>query len=425
MNSFKYKLALSLLSFTFLFSEAKAQTDFRPGYIITLQGDTVKGFLNYRSDIANAKNCIFKKEQDQDKVTYTPEQIKAYRFQEGKYYLSSHTFPYKVANQAFIEAASQGLVSVYYYKEEGKNHYYVAKGTQIVELDHHEKYAGTLQNTGYEQERAAPEKFRGQLKYLMWDQPSLFPKIERTSCTTKDLVSLAKEYQKLSFPSQEYVQFEKQTSRGIKTKVGVFVAGGLSTLDSPPYNMYISDYDVRKYLDFKSSFTYEVGALVDLSLNFIGENKYFLQLAPALNLSEYKSQKEVAIYPLVYSYKTNIQFTTLKLPLLFKYSFYRSNASVLPYLKFGPGFDIYLSQKGNYEYTAVPQDGPASQATVHRQSLNTNYEDKPIMFYFIGGAGIDIKTGKKPLSLGVTYKTGEGPLDSGRSDVQFQVGFLF
>ncbi|WP_210464637.1 outer membrane beta-barrel protein [Rufibacter roseolus] len=425
MISFKYKIAFSLLTFLFLFSEIKAQTDFRPGYIITLQGDTVKGFLNYRSDIANAKNCVFKKEQDQDKIVYTPDQLRAYRFQDGKNYLSSIQFNYRLEEDVFIESVSQGLISVFYYKEDVKDHFFVSKGNQVVELDHHDEFAGTLRNGGINQGQAVPEKFRGQLKYLMWDQPSLHPKIDRASCTIKDLVSLAKAYQQLSSPSQEYVQFEKPVPKGVKSKFGVFVAGGLSHLDSPPYNMYISDYDVRKYLDFKPSFTYEVGVLVDLSLNFIGENKYFLQLAPALNIAEYTSQKELALYPLLYSYKTNIQFTTLKLPLMFKYSFYRSNASVLPFIKFGPGCDIYLNQKGRYEYTSGPLDGAPSQETVYTASLDTTYDDKPIMFYFMGGAGVDIKTGKRPFSIGVTYKKGAGPLDSYRSDIQLQMGFQF
>lgn len=421
MNPFRLKLTLSLVFIFFLLFKTQAQSDFRPGYIITLQGDTVKGLINYRSDVANAKNCIFKKEQDQEKVTYTPDQIRAYRFVDGKYYISSNTFNYKVENQTFIEYASQGLISIFYYKDDRKEHYFVSKDTLLLELDHLNRFAGTLKNNDYKQDRTDPNRFRGQLKYLMWDQPSLFTRIERVSCNTKDLVALAKEYQKLSSPSQEYLQFEKETSKGVKTKFGVFVAGGSSHLDTPPYNMYISDYEVTKYLDFKPSFTYEVGALIDFSLNFIGENKYFLQFAPALNFSEYKSNLELSIYPLSYSYKTNTQFTTLKLPLMFKYSFYRSNASILPFLKLGPGCDIYLNQKGIYEYKSVPLNGPASQGTVYTESLSTTFEHNPVMFYFIGGAGVDIK----PLSLGITYKKGAGPFDSARSDVQFQIGLQF
>ncbi|MGB8491122.1 MAG: hypothetical protein WCE64_08685, partial [Bacteroidales bacterium] len=52
---FNTKRVFSLALTIIIFSVASAQSDFRSGYIITLQGDTINGLINFRGDKANAK----------------------------------------------------------------------------------------------------------------------------------------------------------------------------------------------------------------------------------------------------------------------------------------------------------------------------------------------------------------------------------
>jgi hypothetical protein len=425
MGILKSKRVFALVFFFFTLWEIRAQSDFRPGYIVTLQNDTVNGLINYGSNQANAKGCIFKKAVDQEKTTYTPEIIKAYRFNNGKYYISNKYLNFKFKTPVFLEYIIKGSVSIYYYRDESSEHFLTSKDTLVMELDN--SYVFADRQGYYDQIIAQSQKFKGQLKYLMQDQPTIFSKINNISCETKDLIALSKNYQKLSCPSQECIQFEKKTAKDVTVKFGMFVSSGISNLSVTG----------GSGLDFKTTGTYEIGAVFNFYLNLIGEKKYSILLCPAFNTVKYNSYVEKL--NLLYSSfldcdKVNIQFNTVKIPIQFKYSFYSSNWSVMPYIKFGLGCAIYLGQKGTYEYHSVNiSNGVAGSTKVVSLNTNTKYPK----YYFTGGFGTDIKIKKMLIFVGATYEYGYGLLtgydDSGisgqynvyRSDLQLHFGFQF
>ena len=65
-----------------------AQGNYKEAYIITLQNDTVYGFVDFSTDENNSKQCNFKKTLSATDVTqYAPGEIYGYRFvEEGKFY---------------------------------------------------------------------------------------------------------------------------------------------------------------------------------------------------------------------------------------------------------------------------------------------------------------------------------------------------
>lgn len=421
MNDFYSKRVCSLVVIILLFFVAKAQAEFRPGYIITLQGDTVNGFIDLRSDKANARAVVFKEVTGLEKRTYTPDQIKSYRFDNGKYYLSGFSLDYEMEDQVFLEYVVKGSVSILYYQDDVKDHFFIAKDSSIIKLDNHDRLSGNAEKDVLILSK--PARFKAQLKLLFNDQPVLYEQIDKMDCYTKDLVGLVKAYFELSCSSPTCIQYEKKTGGDVKIKFGMLVSGGLSHLSSPPYNMYISDYDETKYLNFGPAFTYEIGTAINLYFDYSGRNRYSMQLSPTLGFVEYKSNEERTISPLLYVYKLDVKYTTLKIPLLLKRSFYCSNRSILPYLKLGPGVAVYLSQKGNYTYYSVPVSDPTRETTVYRKSLNQ--ASKPACAYIMAGAGTDIKYGNKLIAVGATYAYGKGQLEGFRSDIQFQMEFQF
>ena len=50
----KLTIAISLI---FAFSGVSAQVNPKQGYIITNEGDTIRGTIDYRSDVRNAREC--------------------------------------------------------------------------------------------------------------------------------------------------------------------------------------------------------------------------------------------------------------------------------------------------------------------------------------------------------------------------------
>ena len=92
MNAFRrikmmrYALVLFFLATSL---QLMAQSNLREGYVITLQGDTLYGDIDFRTADMNMKRCVFRKNGETSFKTYLPEDISGYRFtNNGIYYIS-------------------------------------------------------------------------------------------------------------------------------------------------------------------------------------------------------------------------------------------------------------------------------------------------------------------------------------------------
>jgi hypothetical protein len=111
-----------------LIGQLSAQHDYRMGYIITNEQDTVYGLIDYRSDIRNAFTCSFKKNETDIVTDYTPSDIAAYRYIDNKYYISRNIGSENVPKQVFLEYLVNGVAKLYYYRDNiNKKYYYIEK----------------------------------------------------------------------------------------------------------------------------------------------------------------------------------------------------------------------------------------------------------------------------------------------------------
>lgn len=141
----KYRYFLLLVCF-FIVGIINAQTDFRPGYIIKMQGDTTFGEIDYRGDLLMGEYCYFRISEQEDAVNYSPEEIIAYRFTDDKYFVSRDVFGRKY----FLEYLINGEVDIFYLREEKADHYFIEKeGKDLLELPYEETYIRNKDNMGY------------------------------------------------------------------------------------------------------------------------------------------------------------------------------------------------------------------------------------------------------------------------------------
>src|SRR5882672_2033434 len=106
-------LSLLLLS---LVSSALYSQDFRKGFIITPQNDTVRGYISYREGLRAHKVCNFKASLKQDVVKYEPTQLKGYGFENNAYFASRLAeVRDSVYEQAFLEVLVKGKATLYKY----------------------------------------------------------------------------------------------------------------------------------------------------------------------------------------------------------------------------------------------------------------------------------------------------------------------
>ena len=119
------KILTIVTSLTFVFLEVSAQINPMQGYIITNEGDTIHGTIDYRSDARNAQECHFMAAGGQEYKLYAPTDIKGYRFAEDGIYYVTRTFPVDGVDKTFFaEYLLQGGVSLYRHRENDTDYYF-------------------------------------------------------------------------------------------------------------------------------------------------------------------------------------------------------------------------------------------------------------------------------------------------------------
>lgn len=239
MKTTSYRF-LCMSAFVWFWTIASAQTNFRPGFIITLQKDTVYGQIDFRTDQMNAKRCTFKMNEEAEPQTYHPFEILGYRFtDDGKYYISKSVKlkSTDVPKPVFLECLFQGMKSLYYYEVDSKTPvYFVESGDEMIKVD----APALSKNVSRYQFSGQKDRYIPILHYAFEDCPELADKIDHTPFSHKGLVNLAKEYHYAMCKSEEdCTEFEvKNYESGIKwyfmpyAGLGAYTVPGGSSIGS-------------------------------------------------------------------------------------------------------------------------------------------------------------------------------------------------
>ena len=160
------------------FSLIQAQSDFRPGYIISNSQDTIFGQVDYRGDIRNMKICTFIPEGQTDEKEYYAGDIYGYRYSDnGKFYVSKFIDTDKLTDTVFVEFLLEGIANLYYYE---KPQY----ATYLIEQEYGSVYE--LANDDVYSERdgkvytTKSQRYIGVLKYVFADAPEISSRISST-----------------------------------------------------------------------------------------------------------------------------------------------------------------------------------------------------------------------------------------------------
>jgi len=247
--------------------QSNAQSDFRTGYIINNNNDTINGLIDYRGNHANAKKCIFKKDINSEIQTFTPEEIKAYHFTDSKYYVSKSVKTENETKQLFLEYLINGIVDIYYYRDNGE-HYLVNVEHGLYELKTKESYV-TEDNRSY---RVQKKEYVGILKILFSKSPSISKRVETIKLDHKSLIKIAHDYHNEVCTDRECIIYEKKISK-MKKSFGIVVGmNGLSfsQTSKPADNIYYMDNSQFGLNIFPS-----IGLYYKLNLPEFNERIYF------------------------------------------------------------------------------------------------------------------------------------------------------
>jgi len=222
-----------LVLFCFLFS-INAQENYSSGYIITNTYDTIRGYIDYKTDIQNAKVCHFKPNLNDKEQSFLPGQIAGYRFtDEGRFYVTKSVTIKDSTCTVFLEYLVKGIMNLYYYTEGSDastdvnyNNYYffenengemnsITKGPdEIIEIDN-----GCLKNR-------EDNKYKGMLRYIFRDCEPVGSEALQSKFKQESMVELTKDYHKrICTSGEECIEFvTKPDTHYYKFNYTIYVA---------------------------------------------------------------------------------------------------------------------------------------------------------------------------------------------------------
>lgn len=121
------KYCLFFLTLLCSYPSVFCQHDFRPGFIIKNNGDSVSGFVDFRGNRKNEKVCHFRETKKSKTQSYAPGEIKAFGFPDEKRY---ETFSRNEKPVVFAEKIISGNTSLYQYKRT----FYLESSGAIIQL---------------------------------------------------------------------------------------------------------------------------------------------------------------------------------------------------------------------------------------------------------------------------------------------------
>lgn len=329
-----------------IFQIAYPQSNFRKGYVIQLDHDTIYGSINY-NDGTGGKFCQFKVSQTQNPVIYTPFEISGYGFPGDKFYVSRKInqkdgFSVRV----FIELLIKGNVSLYKFEKD----FYIEKSDSILY-----KLSNESKETEIDGKIVSLQtnRYLGVLNFLLSDCPEIVSMIHKTTFSDRSLTDLIVEYnRRMNSSSLIY----KASKPWFHTSVGLAGSFNFSRI-----SMMTSSSILGK---LKSSFrtSPSFGISVDLSsprlterISFHGEVLYSNSIYYLHNLKSYYDEDILNFI--------NIELHQLKIPLGARYTFPGTKAT--PFLDFDITGTFHLRAKSNWKQevvsnnkTEIVLDGP-------------------------------------------------------------------
>jgi hypothetical protein len=260
----KANLILVLLLCLF---DLKGQTDFRRGFIITNNNDTLHGLVDYRGEARNAKRCDFKESETSAVKEFNPFEIRGYRFTDGKFYISKKIKLKDGEINVFLEFLVNGIADLYYYADGTNIHYFIEKKDgQIIELTNEEEQV-YVDGRAYLHET---KSYIGSLTYAFADCPQIFKSINQAAFNDKSLIDITKKYHDYVCDSARCIIYEKQLPP-LKFTFGAFVSMNASSLKLTKGSMY-------EAIDFETDYYPTLGLQMNMTLPRVNE-KLSLQLS--------------------------------------------------------------------------------------------------------------------------------------------------
>jgi hypothetical protein len=375
---------LLLLSCLFILSSGKAQSNFRNGYIVLQNKDTLRGKIDFREWDITPKNIVFLDTNSGKRSTYDANQLSAFQAAGESYHsFSVRIFPYSldpvtVINEkfntdpydkvVFLRWITGGRLNLYLYKDSASVSYYFA-----VDATGHAAQLRIISRSATEKGETGAvfdNVYKNQLVGLMADCEAVAGKIDRTSYTETPLRKLFFAYNNCGKDTVE--RKEKDSGRHVLFLPMIGYANTRARFNSPLY--LVGKFSFPAY----STFTGGVGVLFVLPRN----QGRFSILTDVL-YQHIHSQSNV--YRENYFQTDNgvLNYNTWDLDIQFRYRF--PTGKVRPFIQAGLA-NSFIAGNKSQQNTIDAGSGTAGNTTMSEPLLGNSL--KSYSPGWVAGAGI-------------------------------------
>ncbi|WP_209400074.1 hypothetical protein [Pseudozobellia sp. WGM2] len=374
----------------FLSLSAYSQSDFRKGYIVKVNQDTISGFVDYRSNTSNSKKCIFKKSLDTKSKTYTPSNLISFQFENGKNYKSEEVSIKGLSEKLFLEHLFDGNTNIFISSQNGKEHFYITdeKG-KFHELKNDEKEVLRNGKTYV----FDSHEYRTTLTLVFYKSKNILNELSTLAFNRKALIKIAKNYHIEITKNESYKVYGEKASKPHQS-FGPII--GLSHITVSANNELQNQFYYFKESPTKNTPSPLVGFFYKTNFPKLNE-RIFLQWSTYISFSnvEWAHRRQESLYHFTEKNNINLKRTLWSNNFSVKYEF--PKRKIKPTFQVGAFNNLEISSEYQHDYELKDTNGVTTRTDQTTESpfsklnlgflLGTGFQteiiDKEIYFDFL------------------------------------------
>ncbi|MCX2741629.1 hypothetical protein [Pontibacter anaerobius] len=361
------KTTLPLIILLFLCVSAFGQAKFEKGYYITVEGDSIQGYIKNEDWNRNPENIEFKSSSENNSSQMLPlKQVQRFGFEDGDKYetfavdvdvsptnlneLVTNASPTIVRDTVMLRVLVKGTLNLFGYTDKSsKTHFYVSKGGEEPrELLYQRVKRNNNDKVGY----LTLDLYKGLLSYYLSDCESVQSRVQKVEFKQSQLAALVAAYNACVNPGAVATEPEKEIG---KLKLGVI--GGFTALNYS-FKSGSSSFNNLVNSDFNGQ-----GVTAGLAVNYTlprAHGKWAianeLMLKPYVAKGHYESSTETS--------DTEFKLLYLGLNSMVRYAF--TTGAFRPFVSVGLANNLMLS------------DNSRQQRETSRYGTVRQYDEKPL-----------------------------------------------
>lgn len=353
---FGFILAINTLS-------VYSQFDYRKGHIVTNEGDTVKGYIEYGNARNNAYYCYFKIDSTSKPYKYLPDELISITVGNYRHSVSKDIYINGKKQRLFLEYLLKGAMDLYFFIDQNSaDYYFVEKEGVLYELtnDPTEK---TIDGKTY---IGTTNKYIRTLNYLTKESPATSKLVEKMDFSPKSFIKIATDYHEYICDSVDCVVYSREQRRlndaKIQIRVGVSVGNSFTRLENRNEihgGSFFVGYDEYELRLISSNLGEHFGE------NHLVFNEFFVFPGLYINISRNRELSfQLELWYKNQKYSTEQLFfehQNISIPFIIKrdFLFYKK---ISPYINVGLSYNYHFYFKAkelNIEYLIVDDRGNA------------------------------------------------------------------